>query len=147
MQRSRLLVVVPATAALVFTGLSPAWAYDDHNGGTSAEVLSIDDDARANEAGTKVDVTFEYRCDGDARDIDVEVTLVQPDGDIARFEEDFKGRHRLVCDNLGHDLTVTLKGRGDRLRNDDAEVTVRFDVRNGDDDSLTDDVDVSGVGA
>ncbi|WP_448624571.1 hypothetical protein [Geodermatophilus sp. URMC 64] len=145
MNRSRLLLVFPATTALVFTGLSPAWAHGDYDHhGPSAEVLSIDDDVRANDDGDKAWVSFDYRCRGEEKDIDVEVDLRQGD---AHLEADFNGKGVLDCDGDRHTLTVTVRDRGDDLRNDDADVRVRFEEADDGDllDELTDDVDVSGV--
>ena len=155
MHRSRLLLAVPAATALVFTGLSPAWAHDygdghGHGNGherVSADVRDIDDDAWANAEGTRVKVTFEYKCEGDEEDIRVEVTLRQENGHVARFDTSFNGRHELDCDGDRHEKTVTLRDHGDRLRNDEAEVTVRFEKEHGGRllDERTEDVDVHGV--
>ena len=92
MRKTRLLIAVPAAAGLVFTGLAPAAAnsYDDgRNGHASARVLSIDDEAQANGRGTRVEVTFDYRCRGDEDDITTKVTLRQGH---ARFSTEFDGR-------------------------------------------------------
>jgi hypothetical protein len=124
MRHTRLLVAVPVAAGLVFTGLAPAAASpneDGRNGHPSARVLSIDDAAEANLRGTRVEVTFDYRCRGDEDDITTKVTLRQGN---ARFSTEFDDR--LACNGRSHEKTVSLRDSGRRLHNDDAWVTVRF---------------------
>jgi hypothetical protein len=124
MRHTRLLIAVPAAAGLVFTGLAPAAANssdDGRNGHTSARVLTIDDEADANGRGTRVEVTFDYRCRGDDDDITTKVTLRQGN---ARFSTEFEDR--LACNGRSHEKTVVLRDSGKRLHNDDARVTVRF---------------------
>jgi hypothetical protein len=144
MRKTRLLIAVPAAAGLVFTGLAPAAAnsYDDgRNGHASARVLSIDDEAQANGRGTRVEVTFDYRCRGDEDDITTKVTLRQGH---ARFSTEFDGRLR--CNGRSHEKTVVLRDSGKRLDNDGARVTVRF--KDDDDKTLSEKsrrVEVEGV--
>jgi len=145
MRRSRLLIVLPAVGALVFTGLAPASADSTHSSGKlSAKVLEIDDKARANDKGTRVSVEFDYKCKGDDDDIRTRVVLRQ-DGD--RLVENFEGH--LKCDGARHEKKVELKAdKGVRVENGRARVTVRFvDDRNGKvlDKEKERDVNVKGV--
>jgi hypothetical protein len=143
MRSTRLLIVLPAATALVFTGLAPASANDndrDRNGRLSAEVTDIDRHAQANDRGTRVRVTFDYECRGDDDDITTRVVLKQRG---ARFDTKFDGG--LYCNGREHSKTVVLRDSGGRLENGDARVTVRFDDgRRGLDDD-TESVRVRGV--
>ncbi len=129
MRRSRLLIVLPAVGALVFTGLAPASADSSHSyGKLSAKVLEIDDRARANDKGSRVTVEFDYKCKGNDDDIRTRVVLRQ-DGD--RLTEVFEGG--LKCNGHKQDKKVELSAdKGVRVENGRARVTVRFvDDRNG----------------
>jgi hypothetical protein len=145
MRRSRLLIVLPAVGALVFTGLAPASADSSHSyGKVSAKVVEIHDKAKANDRGSEVTVRFEYRCTGNDDDIRTRVVLRQ-DGD--RLAKTFEGG--LECN--GHKETKKVKlsaDRGVRVANGDARVTVRFvNDRNGKvlDKERERDVEVRGV--
>jgi len=147
MRRSRLLIVLPAVGALVFTGLAPASADSNQSRDRdrlSAKVLEIDDRARANERGSRVTVEFDYKCKGHDDDIRTRVVLRQ-DGD--RLVENFEGHLR--CDGARHEKKVELRAdRGVRVENGRARVTVRFvDDRNGKvlDKERERDVEVKGV--
>ena len=66
MRSVRLLLAAPAATALVFTGISPAWAGDDgnghHNGDDAwAKVLEIDDEAELEDDGDGFEVRFKYK--------------------------------------------------------------------------------------
>jgi hypothetical protein len=125
MRRTRLLVVLPAAGALLFTGLAPAAAGDDYDrhrdDRLAAKVIDIDDEAEANRRGTEVSVTFDYKCWGDEDDLVARVVLRQ---DGARYsgssDRDFE------CDGHEQSKTVELRDSGGRLENDDARVTVRL---------------------
>ena len=154
MHRTRSLIVAAAATTLPFTGISTAAAGEDHYGDDelSAEVVSIDDDAEANEDGTEVEVTFTYTCENDDDDdITTKVALKQ---DGAWFEyvdenDDEKGDEgyfRLDCDGDENDATVTLENHGDELENGDAWAGVKFEDEDGNElDSRWEKVEVSGV--
>lgn len=147
MRRTRLLVVLPAAGALLFTGLAPAAAGDDydrhHDDRLAAKVLDIDDEADANRRGTEVSVTFDYKCWGDERDLVARVALRQ---DGARFsgssDRDFE------CNGRTQSKTVTLEDSGGRLENGDARVRVRLLDDDGDvlSERIERGVEVEGVG-
>ena len=73
MRSARLLLAVPAATALVFTGVSPAWAGGDGNGHHDdddawAKILEIDDEAELEDDGEELEVRFEYKCEEDDKD-------------------------------------------------------------------------------
>jgi hypothetical protein len=140
MRSARLLLVVPAATALVFTGLSPASATDDHNGHGGdawAKVLEIDDEAEVKDHGDEVEVRFKYKCEDDGEDVEARVTL---DND-ARYEQDDV---ELDCDGDAHWKTVTLEKKGhDEVEDgDDVEVTVKIKANGDELDEKTEDVEV-----
>jgi hypothetical protein len=150
MNRPRLLLAIPAATALVFTGVAPAWAGEgDGHDDVSAEVISIDDEAEADDDAEYVDVSFDYKCedddgDDDANDFVAKVTLKQDDGDV-RYEGEFDD---LTCDGekqTAEDVRLDQKS-DDEVENGEAWVTVR--ILDEDDevlDRLTETVDVVGV--
>ena len=142
MRRSRLLIVLPAVGALVFTGLAPASADPgDRDRKVSAEIVRIVDDARVNDRG-RIRVEAVYRCDGNGDKIKTTVTLKQRD---ARYEGEVKGG--LDCDGDKHRQVVRLERAGrDRVRNGDAKVTWEYTVRNRSLDKERETVDVRGAG-
>ena len=142
MRRSRLLIVIPAVGALVFTGLAPASADPgDRNRKVSAEIVRIDDDARVNDRG-RIRVEALYRCDGNGDRIETNVTLRQRD---ARYEGEVDGG--LNCDGKKHRQVVRLeKESRDRVRNGDAKVTWEYTAGRRSLDKERDTVDVRGAG-
>jgi hypothetical protein len=150
MKHPRLLLVVPAATALVFTGMSPALAGGgDGHDENSAEVISIADEATADDDAEYVDVSFDYKCDDDDGDDDendfvAKVTLKQDDGNV-RYTGEFDD---LTCD--GEDQTaedVRLdKDSDDAVENGEAWVKVK--IVDADDETLDrkwESVDVDGV--
>jgi hypothetical protein len=125
MKRPRLLLVIPAATALVFTGMAPAWAGDGnrHDDDVSARILSIDNTARADDDARYVDVEFRYRCDDgrDREDVSARVTLTQ------RGNVRYEGRQGLICDNerRTEDVRLYQESRQD-VDNGRADVTVRI---------------------
>jgi hypothetical protein len=121
MRSTRLLVVVPAAAALVFTGLAPASAHDDrHHGGHGlrAEVEAIGDHARADHG--KVKVAFAYDCyDGRRDSIKADVTLTQKG---SRYGNSVS----VPCDVNDKWVEVWLYEQRDDLDNGHATVTVKL---------------------
>jgi hypothetical protein len=123
MRRSRLLLALPAATALVFTGIAPASAGDDHpkhdNGGDAwAEILEIDDEAELRRGGDRLEVRFEYKCDDDGEDVTADVRARNERKDI-RYEANGVD---LDCDK--DDITVTLE-----KKDEEAEEGDRVDVR------------------
>ena len=145
MNRPRLLLAVPAATALVFTGVAPAWAGEgDGHDDVSAEVISIGDEAQADDDAEYVDVEFDYKCehDDDDHDVSAKVTLKQ-DGDDVRYEGKSDA---LDCDGKEQTEEVRLyKDSRDEVENGEAWVTVR--IRHDDKtlDKLTESVEVEGV--
>jgi hypothetical protein len=153
MKRSRLLLVVPAATALVFTGISPALAgggdghgHDDDNW---AEVISIADKAQADDDAEYVDVSFDYKCedddgDDDENDFVAKVTLKQDHGDV-RYEGEFDD---LKCDGeeqTAEDVRLD-KESDDAVENGEAWVTVRIVDADGETlDEKRESVEVEGV--
>ncbi len=123
MQRTRLLVVVPAATALVFTGIAPAAANGDgghhHDDDAWAEVLDIDNEAELEDDGDKLEVRFEYKCEDDGEDVEADVTA-KNDGHYKADDVD------LECDGEERWITVTLeKKHGDEFEEGDrVHVTV-----------------------
>lgn len=152
MNRPRLLLAVPAATALVFTGVAPAWAGEGDGHGHDdvwAEVISIGDEAQADDDAEYVDVEFDYKCedddgDDDANDFVAKVTLKQDDGDV-RYEGEFDD---LECDGeeqTAEDVRLDQKS-DDEVENGEAWVTVR--ILDADDEVLDrerESVEVSGV--
>lgn len=152
MKRSRLLLVVPAATALVFTGISPALAGGGDGHGHDdkwAEVISISDEADADKDAEYVDVSFDYKCeddDGDdeKNDFVAKVTLKQDDGDV-RYEGEFDD---LECDGkeqTADDVRLD-KESDDAVENGEAWVKVRIVDEDGETlDRKWESVDVKGV--
>ena len=151
MKRSRLLLVAPAATALVFTGMSPALAGggDGHGHDNWAEVISIADEATADDDAEYVDVSFDYKCedddgDDDANDFVAKVTLKQDDGNV-RYEGEFDD---LTCDGekqTAEDVRLDKKS-DDAVENGEAWVKVK--IVDADDETLDrkrESVDVDGV--
>jgi hypothetical protein len=150
MKHPRLLLVVPAATALVFTGMSPALAgggdWHDEN---SAEVISIADEATADDDAEYVDVSFDYTCedddgDDDANDFVAKVTLKQDYGNV-RYTGEFDD---LTCDGeeqTAEDVRLD-KDSDDAVENGEAWVKVK--IVDADDEVLDrkwESVDVDGV--
>jgi hypothetical protein len=141
MRRTRLLVVLPAAGALLFTGLAPAAAgdYDDRDRGRDdawAEVLSIGDEAELERGGDQVEVTFKYKCeDGDRDDEDVTADVVLDNR--GRYEADDVA---LRCNGRAQSVTATLDQESDREAREGgrAHVTVTLTA---DDDVLDSDTE------
>jgi hypothetical protein len=150
MNRPRLLLAVPAATALVLTGVSPAWAGGGHgHDDVWAEVVSIADEAEADDDAEYVDVSFDYKCedddgDDDANDFIAKVTLKQDDGDV-RYEGEFDD---LECDGeeqTAEDVRLDQES-DDEVENGKAWVTVRILDEDGEVlDRERESVEVSGV--
>ena len=156
MKNPRLLLVVPAATALVFTGMSPALAGGDHGHDDSgaadnwAEVISIADEATADDDDAEyVDVSFDYKCedddgDDDENDFVAKVTLKQDYGNVW-YEGDFED---LTCDGdkqTAEDVRLDKKS-DDAVENGEAWVKVK--IVDADDETLDrkrESVDVDGV--
>ncbi|MBB3084956.1 hypothetical protein [Geodermatophilus sabuli] len=132
--RSRLLLVVPAATALVFTGISPALAGGGdghHDDDAWAKVVDINDEAELGDDGDELDVTFTYECDDDddEYDISADVTAKNRHEDI-RYE----GDKALDCNGEENEITVTLEKKDEAAEEGDwVKVTVTI---NDDDDEL-----------
>jgi hypothetical protein len=148
MHRPRLLLVVPAATALVFTGLAPAAADEGggHHGDDAwARVVSIDEEAEATKDAAEVTVEFDYMCEGE--DITATVVLEQDHGDV-RYEAELEEGDDLTCDGDKRTAEATLEPVKDSedVENGEAEVTVTFEDEDGEElDSLTADVEVEGA--
>jgi hypothetical protein len=138
MKHPRLLLVVPAATALVFTGMSPALAGGgDGHDENSAEVISIADEATADDDAEYVDVSFDYKCDDDDGDDDendfvAKVTLKQDDGTV-RYTGEFDD---LTCDGeeqTAEDVRLD-KDSDDAVENGEAWVKVK--IVDADDETL-----------
>ena len=138
MHRSRLLLVVPAATALVFTGVAPAWAGGDgghHNGDEAwAKVVEIDDEAELGDDGDTLDVTFTYKCEDEDKDngdeVTADVTAKNEHKDI-RYEADGED---LECNGEENEITVTLDVKDEKAEEGDwVKVTVTISH---DDDEL-----------
>ena len=71
MNRSRLLLALPAATALVLAGGTPAWAGGDghdHGDDTWAKVIEINDEAELDDDEDVLQVMFEYKCEDDDDD-------------------------------------------------------------------------------
>ena len=121
MRSSRLLLVVPAVSALVFTGVGPATAHDGHhhNGNNDVEIVDIlrveiteDDEA---------EVYFTYKCDEDTKDLEAAARVRQDD---ARYSgrEDVKDCEE--GETQTDSVTVTERRGGELDADEDAKVTV-----------------------
>jgi len=125
MHRSRLLLVVPAVSALVFTGIAPAAAHDgDHGDGdkhrASGEITEIDDTVEA-EGRDRVEAEFEYECSGTHHGR-ADVHLYQRRGDVH-----YAGDVWLDCDGDEHWTSVDLyRESDDRVRNGRARLEVEL---------------------
>jgi hypothetical protein len=120
MKRLRLLVLLFTVLTVAFTGLGLSSAAADS--GRYAKVVSISEDADANRRGTEVEVSFRYKCDGYDH-LKAKVTL---DQGRRHFEGEVKD---LDCDGRRHTEDVKLTNSGGKLRNGDADVTVRLKKR------------------
>jgi hypothetical protein len=142
MRSARLLLAVPAATALVFTGISPAWAGGDGNGHHHddddvriVEILRVeitDDD--------EAEVYFTYKCDEDTDDLEAEAKVWQ-NGTRYEGREDVKDCKE---DEKQEDSVTVEKKRGDSLDADeDAKVTVTlYEDDDEVDEKTDDDVDV-----
>jgi hypothetical protein len=148
MNRSRLLLALPAATALVLAGGSPALAGGDghENDDTYAEVISIADEADATEDASEVTVDFDYKCEGEG--ITATVVLEQNHGDV-RYEDELKQEDdELTCDGEEQTATATLKPVDDSkdVENGKARVTVTFEDEDGEElDKKSEKVEVEGV--
>ena len=147
MNRSRLLLALPAATALVLAGGSPAWAGGDQHGDEDpwAKVIAISEEAEATGDASEVTVEFDYKCEGEG--ITATVVLEQNDGDV-RYEDELEEGDGLECDGEKRTAEATLEPaeKSDDVENGEAEVTVTFEDEDGEElDSKTADVEVSGV--
>ena len=120
MRAARLLLAAPAATALVFTGISPAWAGGDgdhhHNGDDDCaqivEILRVeitDDD--------EAEVYFTYKCDEDTDDLKA-AAKVRQDG--TRYETDGRERVKDCEEDERRRTTSTVeKERGDDAQDAD----------------------------
>ena len=125
MNRSRLLLALPAATALVLAGGSPAWAGGDgHDRGddTWAKVIEIHDEAELEDDGDVLQVTFEYKCeDEDDDDEKVTADVKAEDGDISYEADDVE----LDCNGEKNEITVDLEKKDDAAeKGDKVDVTV-----------------------
>ncbi len=141
MQRPRLLLVVPAATALVFTGISPAWAGGgDGHDDVWAEIVSIEDEADADDDAERVRVEFTYKCEDDDG-VTAKVTLKQDDD--VRYEGESDD---LECNGEENSEEVELSKEGeDDVENGEARVTVRIRYDDETLDRETESVEVEGV--
>ncbi|MGY1635195.1 hypothetical protein ACI78V_00910 [Geodermatophilus sp. SYSU D00742] len=144
-RRSRLLLVVPAATALVFTGISPALAgggHDGHHNGHD-DVWIVDIDRVEIENDDEARVYFTYECDDDTDDLSAKA-VVRQDG--TRYESKDKEDIDDCTENGDEqeDSVLVKKDYGDELDADeDAKVRVVLYEDDDEVDSETDyDVDV-----
>jgi hypothetical protein len=136
MRSVRLLLAAPAATALVFTGISPAWAGDDdwdhHDGDASAEVIRIGGEAELRDDGNKLAVRFKYECEDNGEELEADVKA-ENDSEYKKNGVD------LDCDGDEHWITVELKQKSDdeAKDGDEVDVTVKIDVPGGDDAEKT----------
>jgi hypothetical protein len=134
MNRSRLLLALPAATALVLAGGSPAWAGGDrHDRGDDAwaKVIEINDEAELEDDGDVLQVTFEYKCeDEDDDDEKVTADVKAEDGDISYEADDVE----LDCNGEKNEISVDLEKEDDAAeKGDKVDVTVTI---NEDDEKL-----------
>jgi hypothetical protein len=124
MNRSRLLIALPAATAMVLAGGSPALAGGDghHDDDTWAKVVEIDDEAELEDDVLKV--TFEYRCEEeDKNSVTADVVAENEDKDIRYSKDD----EDLDCNGEKNEITVDLdrdKGSEKAEEGDKVDVTV-----------------------
>jgi hypothetical protein len=124
-RRSRLLLVVPAATAMVFTGLSPALAGggdDGHRHGNDVWIVDIDRVEIENDDEARV--YFTYECDEDTDDLSAKAHVRQDDSRYAtKHKEDVDD-----CEEGGdaqEDSVLVKRYDGDELDADeDAKVRV-----------------------
>ena len=126
MNRSRLLLALPAATALVLAGGSPAWAGGDghdHGDDTWAKVIEINDEAELEDDGDVLQVTFEYKCeDEDDDDEKVTADVKAEDGDISYEADDVE----LDCNGEKNEITVDLEK--EKKKDEAAEEGDKVDV-------------------
>ena len=144
MNRSRLLLALPAATALVLAGGSPAWAGGDghdHGDDTWAKVIEINDEAELEDDGDVLQVTFEYKCeDEDDDDEKVTADVKAEDGDISYEADDVE----LDCNGEKNEITVDLEKKDDAAEKGD-KVDVTVTINEGDeelDEETKEDVEV-----
>jgi hypothetical protein len=145
MNRSRLLLALPAATALVLAGGSPALAGGDghSDNDTWAKVIEINDEAELEDEGELLKVTFEYKCEEEDEDsVTADVVAENKDEDL-RYEADDVN---LDCNGEKNEITVDLERDEDSEKaeeGDKVDVTVTIN-ENGDElDSKTkEDVEV-----
>ncbi len=144
MNRSRLLLALPAATALVLAGGSPAWAGGDghdHGDDTWAKVIEINDEAELEDDGDVLQVTFEYKCeDEDDDDEKVTADVKAEDGDISYEADDVE----LDCNGEKNETTVDLEKKDDAAEEGD-KVDVTVTINEGDeelDEETKEDVEV-----
>ena len=124
MDRSRLLLALPAATALVLAGGTPAWAGGGHDHGddTWAKVIEINDEAELEDDGDVLQVTFEYKCeDEDDDDEKVTADVKAEDGDISYEADDVE----LDCNGEKNEISVDLEKKDDAAEEGDkVDVTV-----------------------
>ena len=141
MNRSRLLLTLPAATALVLAGGSPALAGGDghdHGDDAWAKVIEINDEAELEDDGDVLQVTFEYKCDDD--DDKVTADVKAEDGDISYEADDVE----LDCNGEKNEITVDLEKKDEAAEKDDkVDVTVTIN-ENGEelDEETKEDVEV-----
>jgi len=143
MNRSRLLLALPAATALVLAGGSPAWAGGDghdHGDDTWAKVIEINDEAELEDDGDVLQVTFEYKCEDEDDDEKVTAAVKAEDGDISYEADDVE----LDCNGEKNEITVDLEKKDDAAgKGDKVDVTVT--INEGDeelDEETKEDVEV-----
>ena len=144
MNRSRLLLALPAATALVLAGGSPAWAGGDghdHGDDTWAKVIEINDEAELEDDGDVLQVTFEYKCeDEDDDDEKVTADVKAEDGDISYEADDVE----LDCNGEKNEISVDLEKKDDAAEKGD-KVDVTVTINEGDeelDEETKEDVEV-----
>ena len=119
--RGRLLLVVPAVSALIFTGVAPAAADEGGKNRAGGSVTKIDRSVEAHRNGDKVRADFEYECEGTRRG-NADVHLYQRRGDVH-----YAGEVWLKCDGDEHWVSVDLyRESDDRVRNGRARLEVEL---------------------
>ncbi|MGY1821410.1 hypothetical protein [Geodermatophilus sp. SYSU D00079] len=135
-RRSRLLLVVPAATAMVFTGLSPALAGGgDHHDKNDVRIVEIerveienDDEAR---------VYFTYECDEDTDNLSAKAHVRQDDARYA--SKDKEDVEDCEADEEQEDSVLVKRHHGDELDADeDAKVRVTLYEDDDEVDSETD---------
>jgi hypothetical protein len=99
MHRSRLLFVIPAVSALIFTGIAPAAADNGYKARVTGSITDIDRSVEAR--GDKVRADFEYKCWGTRKG--------NADVDLYQKRAHYDGDAWLKCDGKKHWVGVDLR--------------------------------------